>query len=38
MAMAAVGSSSNLKYLKSMRYKPFVVRLIAAVTEVWLVF
>ena len=32
MAMAAVGISINLKELKSMGYKPFVVGLIAAVT------
>ena len=32
MAMAAVGLSTNLKDIKSMGYKPFVVGLIAAVT------
>ena len=32
MAMAAVGISINLKELKSMGYKPFVVGLIAAIT------
>jgi uncharacterized membrane protein YadS len=32
MAMAAVGISINLRELRSMGYKPFVVGLIAAVT------
>jgi uncharacterized membrane protein YadS len=32
MAMAAVGLSTNLKDLKSMGYKPFVVGFIAMVT------
>ena len=32
MAMAAVGISINLKELKSMGYKPFIVGLIAAIT------
>ncbi len=32
MAMAAVGLSTNLKDLKSMGYKPFIVGLIAMVT------
>ena len=32
MAMATVGISINLNELKSMRYKPFVVGLIAAIT------
>ena len=32
MAMAAIGLSTNLKEIKSMGYKPFVVGLIAAVT------
>jgi uncharacterized membrane protein YadS len=32
MAMAAVGLSTNLKALKSMGYKPFVVGFIAMVT------
>jgi uncharacterized membrane protein YadS len=32
MAMAAVGLSTNLKDLKSMGYKPFIVGLVAMVT------
>ena len=32
MAMAAVGLSTNLKDLKSMGYKPFVVGFIAMIT------
>ena len=32
MAMAAIGLSTNLKDIKSMGYKPFVVGLIAMVT------
>ena len=32
MAMAAIGLSTNLKDLKSMGYKPFVVGLVAAIT------
>jgi uncharacterized membrane protein YadS len=32
MAMAAVGLSTNLKDLKSMGYKPFVVGFIAMLT------
>jgi uncharacterized membrane protein YadS len=32
MAMAAVGLSTNLKDLKSMGYKPFIVGFIAMVT------
>ena len=32
MAMAAVGLSANLKDLKSMGYKPFIVGLVAMVT------
>ena len=32
MAMAAVGISINLRELKLMGYKPFVVGLIAAIT------
>ena len=32
MAMAAIGLSTNLKDIKNMGYKPFVVGLIAAIT------
>jgi uncharacterized membrane protein YadS len=32
MAMAAVGLSTNLKDLRSMGYKPFIVGLIAMIT------
>jgi uncharacterized membrane protein YadS len=32
MAMAAVGLSTNLKDLKSMGYKPFIVGFIAMIT------
>jgi len=32
MAMAAIGLSTNLKDLKSMGYKPFVVGFIAMIT------
>ena len=32
MAMAAIGLSTNLKDLKSMGYKPFIVGLIAMIT------
>jgi uncharacterized membrane protein YadS len=32
MSMAAVGISINLNELKSMRYKPFVLGLVAALT------